>query len=73
MKRSIVIGKGIYQFEFLDYKIAVAKWDEPPRSTPQWVNICPDDDIGMAKYNYFYLQGTNIQDICVVPVPDDEA
>ncbi len=60
--RSIEVCAGTYQFEFVHGKIAVAKWDEPPKSTIQWVTIQ-----GPGK---FYFEGTSPQDIRVVLVDE---
>jgi len=57
-KRSMILGRGIYQYEFLEDKIAVVKWDAPPESTPQWID---------ADFQSFYLEGTSNEDLCVVP------
>lgn len=70
MKRSEIIGKGIYQFEWLDDKIAVVKLDKRPTSTDQWVDICPESTWFKSKYDKFYLEGTNNDDIKVIPVGD---
>lgn len=67
MKRSVVIGPGIYQWEWLDDKIAVARWDVPPSSTDQWIII----GLGEAANGprEFYLEGTCNEDIRVCPAP----
>lgn len=72
MRRSVVIGKGIYQWEWRNDSIAVVKWDMPPTSTDQWVSICPDTRMPVtAKYDKFYLEGTCNDDIKVVPAIED--
>ena len=67
MLKSISFGPGIYQFEFLEDKIAVAKWEEPQRSTIQWVKIGAAGD-----FRCFYLEGTNVDNIRVVPCFEKE-
>ncbi len=62
LKRSITLETGIYQFEFTDNSIAVAKWDQPPSSSNQWVNVS-----GADGFRYFYFEGTCVDDIRVVP------
>lgn len=66
-KRSIVLDKGVWQYEFLPDKIAVAKWDQTPESTLQWIHICPPTPLMEPKYNKFYLEGNSNDDICVIP------
>jgi len=68
MKKSEVIGRGIWQWEWVDDKIAVAKWDIIPSSTYQWVNICPDVQGIAPKYTRFCLERNNNDDIRVVPI-----
>ncbi len=65
MKRSISIGPGIYQWEWLDDKIALAQWDIPPSSTDQWVRIELGDTMGGLRK--FYLEGSCNEDIKVCP------
>lgn len=71
MKRSCVITKGIWQYEFCEDKIAVAKWDKIPESTVQWVEINAENPWFIPKYDEFSLEGTCNEDIRVVAVIDD--
>ncbi len=66
MARSIIIGQGIWQFEFMGSKLAVAKWDQHP-STEQWVEINHPAPYFVPKYHKFYLEGTCVEDIHTVP------
>ncbi len=63
MKRSIELSAGIYQWEWLDDRIAVARWDAPPTSTLQWfVTTC----------ERFYLEGSCNEDIRVVDLTNEK-
>ncbi len=58
MKRSIELTSGIWQFEWLEDKIAVSKWDQAPMSTDQWVVVSTKG----------YLEGNSNEDICFIPI-----
>lgn len=61
IRRSVGLNPGIYQWEWRDEEIAIAKWDIPPASTTQWVNIKAAPDGPQS----FFLEGTNNEDIKV--------
>lgn len=65
--QSIIIGKGIWQFEFCGDHIAVARWDHVPRSTNQWIDVIRDSPFMTPKYTKFYLEGTCVDDIALIP------
>ena len=60
--RSIPVLEGLYQYEFLKDKIALAKWDEPPPSTSQWVYV--------NGSGFFIFEGTNNENIRVIRLKD---
>lgn len=71
MKRSKIITKGIWQYEFRENEIEVVEWSEVPKSTKQWIVLnIPALPWIKPKYNNFYLLGTSHDDVRIVPVED---
>lgn len=68
VRRSPIIGRGIYQFEWLDDRIAVTQWGVAPKSTSQWVEISSVN----PEYFQFYLEGSCNEDINVVGLTKDD-
>lgn len=62
---SIWLEPAIYQYEFMDDKIAVARWDKIPKSTTQWAVVnCT---------GRFRFEGTCNDDLRVVEEPEENA
>lgn len=64
--RSPYFGEGIYQYEFRQDRISIARWDDPPTSTSQWVSVYRGE--AGKDIKAWFLEGTDITDICVVPI-----
>lgn len=60
MKKSPLIGSGIYQFEFRQDRIDLVEWNQPPTSTDQWIRI----EVPFGRQ--CYLEGSCNEDIRVV-------